>query len=191
MVRRPWPSQPSQRPAPELNEKTAGGVAADTRLGGAGEDGADLVPEPHIGRRTGQERGVLPIGVWSTSSTRRTCPAPTMALQPTSAPGCMARAALAAIFAATALPLRPGRFLAARFVAATAARAATFLAARARPPGRVLTHEPFEIREQYIARHGGFARAGYSRDDHEPAQRHLDVEVRHIVQRDALENEPR
>ena len=45
---RPWPAQVSQRPPLTLNEKRAGGVAAQPRLGRAGEEPADLVEEADV-----------------------------------------------------------------------------------------------------------------------------------------------
>ena len=78
----PWPSQASQRPPLVLNGKAARAPAAHARFVRLGEQAPDRVPEADVGR--GQERGVLPIGVWSTSSTRPTLSAPRIARQPNS-----------------------------------------------------------------------------------------------------------
>ena len=68
MVRTPWPSQAGQRPSPVLNE-TRRPVAARARFERARRTACGSRPTCRC-RWPGHERGVLPIGVWSTSSTR-------------------------------------------------------------------------------------------------------------------------
>src|SRR6185503_4144035 len=82
----PWPSHSSQRPPEVLNEKR---LAVQPRIRASLVSANSLrIWSQKPTYVAGHERGVLPIGVWSTSSTRSTALRPLSALQPISPPDC-------------------------------------------------------------------------------------------------------